>query len=113
MHARLVTVQVEPARVGEVLYAVECTEFPATRRQMMLLTLWERKGALRDGELRGALLEELGILALTAWGASSEERPGAPHPASVAGLSDWMGGRSTGSPRATDRSRDVLVCIVR
>src|SRR3712207_9032979 len=80
MYARLVTIQVEPARVGEVVNAVECTEIPATRRrpgfkarlllhdapggQIMLLTLWESKGALRDGELRGALREELGILAL-------------------------------------------------
>ena len=113
-----------------MLTAVECPEIPATRRQpgfkarlllhdgpsgqIMLLTLWESKGALRDGELRGALREELGILALAtcsldtpltlhrsavrvvdsdleALGASFREHPGAPHPASVGGLSGLMG----------------------
>jgi hypothetical protein len=125
MYARLVTVQVEPAWVDEVVSAVECTEIPATRRQpgfkarlllhdapsgwIVLLTLWESKGALRDGEMRGALREELGILALAtssvdtpltlhraayqvvgsdlaASGASSAERSGAPQPAPGAGL---------------------------
>ncbi len=72
--------------------------------------------ALRDGELRGALREELGILTLAtcgldtpltlhrttfrvlasdlaALGAASGEHPGAPHPAPVAGLIGGMGGR--------------------
>lgn len=132
MYTRLVTVQVEPASVGEVLSAVECTEIPVTRRQpgfvhrlllhdapggqIMLLTLCESKVALRDGELRGALREELGILALAtcsldtpltlhrttlrvvgsdlaALGALSGEHPGAPRSAPVAGLIGGMGGR--------------------
>jgi hypothetical protein len=131
MYARLVTVQVEPARVGELVSAVECTEIPATRRQpgfkarlllhdaasgrIVLLTLWESRVALRDGEMRGALREELGVLALAtssldtpltlhraayqvvgsdlaALGASSAERPGAPRPAAVAGLFGGEGG---------------------
>ncbi len=81
----------------------------------MLLTLWESKVALRDGELRGALREELGILTLatcgldtpltlhrttfrvlgsdlTALAASFGEHPGAAHPAPVAGLSGRLGG---------------------
>ncbi len=130
MYARLVTVQIEPASVGEVLSAVECTEIPVTRRQpgfkarlllhdapggqLILLTLWASKVALRDGELRGALREELGILALAtsgldtsltlhravyrvvgsdlvALGASFGEHPGAPHPAAVAGRIGGMG----------------------
>ncbi len=106
------------------------TEIPATRRQpgfkarlllhdapsgqIMLLTLWESKGALRDGELRGALREELGVLALAtcsldtpltlhrtafrvagsdlaALGASFQEHPSVPHSASVGGLSGRIG----------------------
>ena len=131
MYARLVTVQVEPAWVDEVVSAVECTEIPATRRQpgfkarlllhdapsgwIMLLTLWESKGALRDGEMRGALREELGTLALATssvdtpltlhraayqvvgsdlatLGASVGQRPGAPQPAAVAGPPGGGGG---------------------
>ena len=110
--------------------AVECTEIPATRRQpgfkarllhdapsgqIILLTLWESKVALRDGELRGALREELGILALTtssldtpltlhrtafrvvgsdlaALGASSGEHRGACQPATVTARIGGMGG---------------------
>ncbi len=87
----------------------------ASSGQIMLLTRWESKGALRDGELRGALREELGVLTLatcsldtpltlhrTAWrvvdsdlaalGASLGEHPGAPHPAPLAGLRGPMGG---------------------
>ena len=79
MYARLVTVQVEPASVGDVVSALDCTEVPATRRQpgfkgrlvlhdatsgrIVLLTLWASKAAMRDGEARGALREELGVLA--------------------------------------------------
>ncbi len=83
--------------------------------RLMLLTLWESKVVLRDGEMGGALREELGVLALatssldtpltlprTAWrvvdsdlaasGASLGEHPSAPHPALVAGLRGPMGG---------------------
>ena len=148
MYARLVTVQVEPARVGEVVRAVECTEIPATRRQpgfkarlllhdapggrIVLLTLWESKTALRDGEMLGALREELTALALAtssldtpltlhrtacrivgsdlaALGAAPRECAGVPDLAPVAGMIGGAGSRRTSSPRSADRSRNALV----